>query len=495
MELTTEQKKIINASSDKARIIAFAGTGKTSTLVELAKNRPQKKFLYIAFNKAIKLEAESKFPSNVECKTMHALAFADVGKFYREADKLINRIKPFQVDGFANNMYVISQTLTTIRNFCYSKYDTINDENVPESVKSPARDKIIYNAKNLWKRMVDKEDPMKIEHDVYFKIAQLSGQLARRLKRYDSVLLDEAQDANPAMLAALKEANGSVIAVGDPHQAIYGFRGCYDAFADLSGDTFFLTHSFRFGESIADLATRLLCRFKNEENSIVGAGEESEVVWDENSIQRQVARQNQHMVICRTNTGVLSAAIDCLFAKPQVSYHIIGGCNEEIFRTTRSIAGVMFNRPDEIKDPMVKHFENPKGLVFWLSDLKKYAEENNDAEIKIGCSLCESYGNRIFDILDEVRANNCPTEKDARQLITTAHKAKGLEADIVFLDDDFATFATSIFQNEFPLQENGEQEINLLYVAITRARKLLFVNDILRDWMKTEKEFQERMSE
>ena len=243
MELTAEQKKIINESSDKARIIAFAGTGKTSTLVALAQSRPQKKFLYIAFNRRVKLEAESKFPSNVECKTMHALAFADVGRSYQESGKLTNKIKPFQVEEFADNMYLISQILATIRNFCHSKHGAINDGNVPESVEGAARDKIIYHAEKLWKRMVDKADPMKIEHDVYFKIAQLSGQLARRLNLYDSVLLDEAQDANPAMLAALQEANGSVIAVGDPHQAIYGFRGCYDAFADLSGDTFFLTHS------------------------------------------------------------------------------------------------------------------------------------------------------------------------------------------------------------------------------------------------------------
>ncbi len=64
-----------------------------------------------------------------------------------------------------------------------------------------------------------------------------------------------------------------------------------------------------------------------------------------------------------------------------------------------------------------------------------------------------------------------------------------------FGDDDFDTFAANESKDGLPLKESGEQEINLLYVAITCTRKLLFVNDILRDWMKTEEEFQERMTE
>lgn len=64
-----------------------------------------------------------------------------------------------------------------------------------------------------------------------------------------------------------------------------------------------------------------------------------------------------------------------------------------------------------------------------------------------------------------------------------------------FLDDDFDTVAANESKDGFPPKESGEQEINLLYVAITRTRKLLFVNNILRDWMKTEEEFQKRMSE
>lgn len=57
-----------------------AGTGKTSTLVWYAEQRPDLRFLYVAFNKSVAKEAERRFPRNVSCKTAHSLAFKDVGK-------------------------------------------------------------------------------------------------------------------------------------------------------------------------------------------------------------------------------------------------------------------------------------------------------------------------------------------------------------------------------------------------------------------------------
>ena len=57
-----------------------AGTGKTTTLVKYAEQRPHLRFLYVAFNKSVASEAQRRFPSNVACKTVHSLAFNEVGK-------------------------------------------------------------------------------------------------------------------------------------------------------------------------------------------------------------------------------------------------------------------------------------------------------------------------------------------------------------------------------------------------------------------------------
>ncbi|MED0261854.1 UvrD-helicase domain-containing protein, partial [Escherichia coli] len=66
---TDEQSAIIHWQGQKLVVNAFAGTGKTSTLVQYALANPDSRMLYLAYNRAVRDEAERKFPFNVECKT------------------------------------------------------------------------------------------------------------------------------------------------------------------------------------------------------------------------------------------------------------------------------------------------------------------------------------------------------------------------------------------------------------------------------------------
>ncbi|WP_322782178.1 AAA family ATPase [Synechococcus sp. CBW1107] len=65
------------------RVLAFAGTGKTTTLRAYARARPQQRMLYLAFNRTVAAEARESFPGNVTCSTIHALAYRAVGYQYR----------------------------------------------------------------------------------------------------------------------------------------------------------------------------------------------------------------------------------------------------------------------------------------------------------------------------------------------------------------------------------------------------------------------------
>jgi hypothetical protein len=83
--LSDEQRAIVNVSIERgetACVVAYAGTGKTSTLVELAKARQADfpRILYVAFNKSTQTEAQGRFPAHVTCKTLSACAFAFVFK-------------------------------------------------------------------------------------------------------------------------------------------------------------------------------------------------------------------------------------------------------------------------------------------------------------------------------------------------------------------------------------------------------------------------------
>ena len=68
--LTEEQKSVVETDCEPGEVIkvrAYAGTGKTRSLVEYAKRRPRKRFLYVAFNKSAEIDAKAKFGPNVDC--------------------------------------------------------------------------------------------------------------------------------------------------------------------------------------------------------------------------------------------------------------------------------------------------------------------------------------------------------------------------------------------------------------------------------------------
>ncbi len=60
------------------KVIAYAGTGKTTTLQMMSNAMPERRGMYLAFNKAIANEAQSKFHHNVNCRTFHSLAYRSV---------------------------------------------------------------------------------------------------------------------------------------------------------------------------------------------------------------------------------------------------------------------------------------------------------------------------------------------------------------------------------------------------------------------------------
>jgi superfamily I DNA/RNA helicase len=87
LEPTLEQQAIIDAEFEDILLInAYAGTGKTSTLVKFAEARKHEKILVLAYNRSMKLEAERKFAHlpNITVKTIHSLAYDAIGKNYKE---------------------------------------------------------------------------------------------------------------------------------------------------------------------------------------------------------------------------------------------------------------------------------------------------------------------------------------------------------------------------------------------------------------------------
>ena len=63
---------------------AFAGTGKTTTLLEYVRRRPGKRFAYLTFNRAVMEEAKAKFPANTKALSFHGLAYRKFGFLFKD---------------------------------------------------------------------------------------------------------------------------------------------------------------------------------------------------------------------------------------------------------------------------------------------------------------------------------------------------------------------------------------------------------------------------
>ena len=145
--------------------------------------------------------------------------------------------------------------------------------------------------------MNDERSGLRLPHDGYLKRFMLRNVA---LTQWDTLLVDEFQDANPATAVIVKRQNHMRrIVVGDNNQSIYGFRGAVDAMNFLSGEQRTLTQSFRFGASVARAANAVLAQ-KGETLEVVGRGGPSQVLFC--SAPREV------MLLAQTNAQAIQAA-------------------------------------------------------------------------------------------------------------------------------------------------------------------------------------------
>lgn len=145
-------------------------------------------------------------------------------------------------------------------------------------MKGVAPDEALRAVRTLWQAMSDPDGTFPVTHDTYLKLFQLSGPDLSR--RWDTILFDEAQDANPVTSALVLGQRCRIVLVGDRYQQIYRFRGADDALShpSLSGaDRLWLTQSFRFGPAVAAMANLLLKR-AGESREVSGCGGDDEVL-------------------------------------------------------------------------------------------------------------------------------------------------------------------------------------------------------------------------
>ncbi|BEM74003.1 DNA helicase [Serratia marcescens] len=469
---TPEQAAIIGWSGHRLVVRAFAGTGKTSTLVRFAQANPDRKMLYLAYNRAVRDEAEQKFPFNVECKTSHQLAWPNFGRHYQQ--RLTANLRITDVARQLNTRHwpLARTSIMTFNAFLCSGDSELGPQHLPdEDARSGlSADKILAAAQLLWRESARQDGTFPVTHDVYLKLYQLSQPDLSR--RWQTLLFDEGQDANPVTQSLVLAQCCDVVLVGDRHQQIYRFRGAenaLDAPQLADADQLYLTHSFRFGPAVARVANRLLAR-QGETVPVVGEGGSDRVVASlPNDLQGQPVA-----VLSRTVAGVIGAALDASLAGKKVYW--VGGIAGYKTEELEDLYWFSADMPERMQSPQLsRDYRNFEGF-------EAVARATKDADMNQGLRLLDLYF-PLPQKLQVMREHAVTDESLAQVTMSTAHRSKGLEWPIVVLDEDFADITD-------PLMTERERtdETNLLYVAVTRARETLALNGLLQMLMNKDDE-------
>lgn len=465
MKLTNEQQNAVDEflTERDVKVVAYAGAGKTSTLVAMANADENRGGLYIAFNKRIAEEADQKFPFNVRCSTAHSLAWRVISKQY-EKEKMSKNprmadagVRQFSWASPANSREVVARTL---RNFMQSDRSELTARDVPnllnmgfvqaadDNADKAMRREVARTALEVWERMVDRRNRLPLGHDGYLKLWAMSKPTIPT----DVLFMDEAQDLNPVLVGVVEKQNCQVVSVGDPHQQIYEWRGAIDALERLDGKRCRLTQSFRFGERIATEANRMLVKL-GETHPLQGT---EEVDWT-GSYKKEEPILHVNAILCRSNGGVIRHAADAFDNEKEV---FIPGGVEELKAWVQDAARLDAGLPAYPGELM--------GFKNW-TEVKEFAQTVDGSHLAVFVRLYEDYGEKeLLRILNRVLK-----EPDDRALtISTTHKAKGLEWDSVAISEDFMIGAS---ENDGSRKKVPASQVRLLYVAMTRAKAQLYM--------------------
>lgn len=528
MKLTQEQQEIVSTDLAKGQSLcveAGAGTGKTTCFVEFCKARPTQNFLYLCFNNKAAKEAQEKYKAslvtNTKTSTIHGLA-SKMRTKYENANKFRPKLSIKDIEkAFGYSPKLSWLVLETIKNFCFSNENTITLLHLPDIIdqRSKSAPILVKESTKVWNKMISLKTTTPISYDHYLKVFALSNPKLN----FDYILLDEAQDSNPLTLALLKsqEQNTRTVLIGDQNQAIYGWRGAKNAMQSWNPTLKLkLTESFRFGEKIASVANKLLSSYpllpnpqtpnaQTDHNPrIVGSKKADNVLGARKSTPENLT------YISRTNATLFEKAIE--LQEQGFKCHFIG--TEESSNWNPTIAYKLNDLKDvywlwcgdktKIQSPYIKTFQNYHEMrkTAIVEDIKKpkeihwsqgFKKIQGDKELEFLCKMVEKYKHNLPQILHTIKSQACgPAKKPEDKVITlcTAHRAKGLEWDKVEISNDYICIEekkpedvddnqeyikSTNYKDYDPKLESQIEEINLLYVACTRAKKELILNDNL----------------
>jgi len=463
---------------------AKAGSGKTSTLVHglnlMPKNADRK--LFAAFNKSIVEELTSRLPRSVNSQTFHSIGFAatklnfpaikrwDVNEGNLKYRKMARNI---QVSGDFDDKRAVQDAVLSLLNYAQVTLTPLDEPSLLAmadrfGVQMPDGFDVSTAARVVAEML--EHGKQQLEHGLisFSDMIYMPAALGLTMPQYDFIAVDEAQDLNRAQMTLIQESlasGGSLISVGDPNQSIYMFAGAEsDSFNQMTSffdsTTMPLNYCYRCPQAVIAEAQKIVPSIECPEGT-----PEGKVAWLSDKEFKNELKSGD-MVLCRLTAPLVKLCFQLL--RQRIPAKIKG----------RDIGENIANKVKQIMKREVDMGRFPQNLYSWRdSQLEllraKFGSEDqqqNVEDITAVLEICFTTFNphSVSGFMEDIKL----LFNDGASPITlcTVHRAKGLENDRVFI----------VRPDKLPLSRKGmtaaqsKQEMNLKYVAITRAKKELY---------------------
>jgi superfamily I DNA/RNA helicase len=460
------QRRIFEAvaGGEDLLVEAVAGSGKTTTLTEAIRYTKGSTIL-MAFNKSSAEDLRLKAPPMAEVKTLNAVGHRMVLDHFPEAELnarkmtgLIERVMGGTTE-FKDHGYTLSRVCGLAKNSGFGITDEPEPGDFSDLIDAygfevPAERiedfgficREAFELSRLDTQTFDFDDQLWIPVKHQWKFPQ-----------YNNALIDEAQDLSPIqhfMMEGFKQAGARLIGVGDRHQAIYGFRGASHDSMDILKGKFAMKElpldiTYRCAQQIVLAAQDFCPGIKHRPGAPEGL-----IQWLDID---PVNFAPQTMIVCRNNAPLFRQILSYVRRKEpcQVLSNFLDSFQG-------FIRGFKTRYTSELRAKLDNWYEREKEAAERTGKRGKLIALKDKYET---VGLLAGEYKLVEDMIALVKSLGYSKRGP---IFATIHKSKGLECENIFilaprlLDGYFAT-----------TPEAKQQEANLHYVAITRAKETL----------------------
>lgn len=447
---------------------ARAGSGKTTTGIKMFNLIPQDEdAIFIAFNKHIAQELALRLPTGGQARTYHSLGFQAIrdnvrGRVQVNNDKLEDLLKA-NLNKFTYGKFfgAIKRLVSLCKaNLLQPNYQTLSDLAFFHDIDVNGDADFIFD----WVGKILEMSANEINMIDFDDMCWLPIIHNMKCHRYSFLFVDELQDTNHSQMElALKSiaSGGRLIGVGDRYQSIYAFRGADSGampnfIRRTEADTLPLSITYRNPRLVVELIQNKFPEIGLEARENAPDGVFNEMP----SAKLLETAQPGDMILCRTNAPMVENVFEFIRNGKKA---IIKG--RDIGKSLQSFIN-KFNESDlNTLIRKINGYLDAETSKFMAREAYEKIQQLQDKvdtifAIAEGATSVSDLSMRIESIFsDEVEG----------VVFSTVHKAKGLEAERIFiLRPDLLPHPMA------KKSDQKQQERNIQYVAYTRT-----LNDLL----------------